>query len=210
MQNRPQVGTCATYGYLRSLVGDPTTARQLSTLRAAGVKNRYIYMDIQTGQNSDHPALKRLLSRLKPGDVLYLTSLDQLGRDYRAIAQRWEQITQRHRADVVVLDMPLLDTRMRRDSVGTVILDVVTQLLHYVARQERAYSRQQQRHGIAQAQARGVRFERKAQKRPEKYEEYAKAWRNGKISIRQAAQELGVAHTTLYRWIKDSEKKKSF
>ena len=139
------------YGYIRVSSKDQNEGRQRIAMREAGVEDRYIFLDKQSGKDFDRPGYKRALKRLKPGDTLIIKSIDRLGRNYEEILEQWRIITKEKRADVVVLDMPLLDTRQGRDLTGTLIADIVLQLLSYVAQTEREFIRQRQAEGIAAA-----------------------------------------------------------
>lgn len=144
----------------------------------------------------------KLVRKLKAGDVLVIKSIDRLGRNYEEILEQWRHITKEKEAHVVVLDMPLLDTRQGKDLTGVLIADIVLQLLSYVAQTEREFIRQRQKEGIAAAKARGVRFGRKPIEKPDNYDEVMEAWKRKEISGRQAAQQLGVSHTAFQNWIK--------
>ena len=145
---------------------------------------------------------RKLLKKLKPGDTLVIKSIDRLGRNYDEILEQWRILTKEKKVDIVVLDMPLLDTRNGRDLTGTLIADIVLQLLSYVAQTEREFIRQRQREGIDAAKARGVHCGRNEKQRPENYDTVLRQWRNGELSGREASTQLGVAHTTFQRWIK--------
>lgn len=187
-----------TYGYLRVSTRDQNEARQKIALEAFGVDR--MFMDKQSGKDFNRPAYKQMLARLKPGDVLVIKSIDRLGRNYQEILEQWRIITKEKRADVVVLDMPLLDTRRGRDLTGTLIADIVLQLLSYVAEQERSFIRQRQAEGIAAAKARGQRFGPPPKERPEMLSKYVAMWKGGSISAREAARQLQIAHSTFLKW----------
>ena len=162
-----------------------------------------IVLDKQSGKDFERPGYRRLVRKLKAGDTLVIKSIDRLGRNYDEILDQWRLLTKEKQVAIVVLDMPLLDTRQGRDLTGTLIADIVLQLLSYVAQSERENIRQRQAEGIAAAKARGVRFGRRCKDRGENYESIMTAWRRGEISGRAAARELGVAHGTFRRWCKD-------
>ena len=145
------------------------------------------------------------MRRLKSGDVLFVKSIDRLGRNYDEILEQWRQITKEKEADIVILDMPLLDTRNSKDLTGTLIADIVLQLLSYVAQTEREFIRQRQAEGIAAAKARGVKFGRRPMERPVEYTELRDQWREGKISATAAAKILHVTHRTFLRWARSDE-----
>ena len=158
-------------------------------------------MDKLSGKDFNRPQYRKLMRRLRPGDVLVVKSIDRLGRNYEEILNQWRVITKDKRVDIVVLDMPLLDTRKGRDLIGTLISDIVLQLLSYVAQTEREFIHQRQAEGIAAAKARGVKFGRKPKERPAEYEHLRDEWRAGRISARAAARQLGVAHRTFMKWV---------
>lgn len=170
-------------------------------MREFGVPDSNMVTDKQSGKDFARPGYRRLLRKLKPGDTLVLKSIDRLGRNYDEILEQWRLLTKEKRVEIVVLDMPLLDTRQGRDLMGTLIADIVLQLLSYVAQTEREFIRQRQAEGIAAAKARGVQFGRKPKKRPEEYERLREEWRAGRISARAAARQLGVAHRTFMKWV---------
>ena len=166
-----------------------------------GVSEKHIYMDKLSGKDFDRPQYKRLLRRLKGGDTLVVKSIDRLGRDYSEIQNQWRIITKEKKANIVVLDMPLLDTRQKgRDLTGTFIADLVLQILSYVAQVERENIKQRQAEGIAVAKAKGVRFGREKMPIPEEFYALRTRYREGSITARAAARELGVAHSTFLKW----------
>lgn len=155
------------YGYIRVSTREQNEDRQRIAMREFGIAERNIVLDKQSGKDFDRPGYQRLMKKLKPGDTLVLKSIDRLGRNYSEILEQWREITKGKGAAVVVLDMPLLDTRKGKDLTGTLIADIVLQLLSYVAQTERELIRQRQAEGIAAAKARGVRFGRRPMERPE-------------------------------------------
>lgn len=189
------------YGYIRVSTREQNEDRQVIAMREFGVPDSNMVTDKQSGKDFARPGYRRLLRKLKPGDTLVLKSIDRLGRNYDEILEQWRLLTKGKRVEIVVLDMPLLDTRQGRDLMGTLIADIVLQLLSYVAQTEREFIRQRQAEGIAAAKARGVRFGRKPKKRPEEYERLREEWRAGRISARAAARQLGVAHRTFMKWV---------
>lgn len=193
-----------TYGYIRVSSRDQNEDRQRIAMNEAGVEERRIYMDKQSGKDFDRPGYRRLLKRLKPGDTLIIKSIDRLGRNYDEILEQWRLITKEKQVVIVVLDMPLLDTRQGRDLTGTLIADIVLQLLSYVAQTEREFILQRQAEGIAAAKQRGVHFGRKPLDRPAAFEAVVQDWENGKLSSRAAAHSLKISHTTFLRWVKES------
>ena len=189
------------YGYIRVSTLDQNEDRQRRAMAERGVPPERMFVDKQSGKDFARPGYRRLLRKLKPGDTLVLKSIDRLGRNYDEILEQWRLLTKEKHVEIVVLDMPLLDTRQGRDLMGTLIADIVLQLLSYVAQTEREFIRQRQAEGIAAAKARGVRFGRKPKKRPEEYERLREEWRAGRISARAAARQLGVAHRTFMKWV---------
>ena len=175
------------YGYARVSSRDQNESRQIDALRDCEVEDSNIYIDKQSGKDFDRPQYKKLYRKLKKGDILYIKSIDRLGRNYEEIIEQWKRITRFREADIVVLDMPLLDTRRGKDLMGTFLSDIVLQVLSFVAENERTNIRQRQAEGIAAARARGVRFGRPAPELPEKFEEIVRYWRNGKITGKKAA-----------------------
>lgn len=205
MEEGSQVKETKTYGYARVSSKDQNLDRQLVALREFGVEEARVFTDKMSGKDFNRPGYRRLLRALKPGDTLVIKSIDRLGRSYEEILEEWRRITKAKKASVVVLDMPLLDTRARGgDLTGTFIADVVLQLLSYVAQIERESIKQRQAEGIAAAQARGVKFGRPRISRPGNYESVAKAYKTGEIKRHEAAQQLNVSLSTFDRWIKNS------
>ena len=195
-----------TYGYIRVSTREQNEARQLDALYKAGVEEKKIYMDKQSGKDFDRKGYQRLLHRLRPGDTLFVKSIDRLGRNYNEILEQWRLITKEKNAAIVVLDMPLLDTRQDRDLTGTLIADIVLQLLSYVAQIERENIRQRQAEGIAAAKARGVSFGRPRKKRPANYGETREAYWGGRITRKEAAARCKVSETTFARWAREDGK----
>lgn len=191
------------YGYIRVSSKDQNEDRQRFALAEAGVSERNLYIDKKSGKDFKRPGYQRLLKKLKPGDILIVKSIDRLGRNYDEILEQWRIITKEKRAAVVVLDMPLLDTSKDRDLTGTVIADIVLQLLSYVAQAEREFIRQRQAEGIASAKKKGVRFGRKPLDRPALFEMARDDWAAGKLSARAAARQLEISHQTFLRWAKE-------
>ena len=190
-----------TYGYIRVSSKDQKEDRQIIALEEFGVSNSDIFCDKKSGKDFDRPQYKRLIKKLKPGDTLVIKSIDRLGRNYDEILEQWRFITKDKQAAIVVLDMPLLDTRQGRDLTGTLIADIVLQLLSYVAQTEREFIRQRQAEGIAAAKANGVKFGRRPKPRPKEYEEVKQQWANGMLSARSAAEKLGISHKLFLKWV---------
>lgn len=188
------------YGYIRVSSREQNEARQWLAMRQAGVPEECIILDRQSGRDFDRPGYRRLLRRLRPGDILVVKSIDRLGRNYNEILEQWRVLTRERQVAVVVLDMPLLDTRQGRDLTGTLIADIVLQLLSYVAETERDLIRQRQAEGIAAAKARGVRFGRPRKERTPEFAQLLALWEQGGISARAAASQLGISHTTFRHW----------
>ena len=192
-----------TYGYVRVSTKEQNEERQVIAMQEFGVER--IFMDKQSGKDFDRPQYRRLIKKLKPDDILAVKSIDRLGRNYEEILEQWRIITKEKRAAIVVLDMPLLDTRKNKDLTGTLIADIVLQLLSYVAQTEREMIRQRQKEGIAAAIARGVKFGRVPKERPKEFATIKSLWQERKISARLASKQLGIAHTTFLRWANEVE-----
>ena len=185
-----------TYGYVRVSTHEQNEARQLTAMQEFGLKEENIIVEKLSGKDFQRPRYQRLVKELRPGDVLVVKSIDRLGRNYNEILEQWSFITKKRKAAIVVLDMPLLDTRQGRDLTGTLIADIVLQLLSYVAQTERENIHQRQAEGIAEAKARGVRFGRRPRALPDNFEEARIAWRNSQISLREAADACGIPKST--------------
>ncbi len=192
--------TETTYGYVRVSTRDQREDRQILAMEQFGVERKNIFLDKQSGKDFNRPRYRRLIKRIREGDVLVIKSIDRLGRNYEDILEQWRLITKQKKAAIVVLDMPLLDTRQSRSLTGTLIADLVLQLLSYVAQTEREFLRQRQAEGIAAARKRGVRFGPPPKQRPENFVECLAAWKSGGISAREAARRLHVSHKTFLRW----------
>ena len=191
------------YGYVRVSTREQNEQRQVVALKEYGIAEKRIYMDKQSGKDFDRPNYKRLIRKIKNGDTLVIKSIDRLGRNYDEILEQWRIITKEKQAAIVVLDMPLLDTKQNRDLTGTLIADIVLQLLSYVAQTEREFIRQRQAEGIAAAKARGVKFGRQAMERPSGYEAIKDQWQRSELSARAAAKQLGITHGTFLRWVRE-------
>lgn len=195
-----RAGGANTYGYVRVSTREQKEDRQLIALREMEVPEKNIFLDKQSGKNFERANYQRLTRRLKEGDTLVVKSIDRLGRNYNEILEQWRIITKEKRAAIVVLDMPLLDTRKNRDLTGTLIADIVLQLLSYVAQTEREFIHQRQAEGIAVAKAQGVRFGRPPLAQPKEFPAVHQAWLKKEISAREAARRLSVTHKTFLRW----------
>ena len=189
------------YGYIRVSTKDQHEDRQLAALRAFPVQEKNLFIDKQSGKDFARPQYRKLVGKLRPGDVLVVKSIDRLGRNYDEILAQWRVLTKERKVDIVVLDMPLLDTRSgTRDLTSTFIADLVLQILSYVAETERENIRQRQAEGIAAARQRGVRFGRPRKPIPANFQEVKAQWEKGEMSSRKAAENLCVAQDTFLRW----------
>ena len=186
------------YGYIRVSTREQNEDRQRLALAALPVPKENIYMDKQSGKDFERPQYRRLVRRLRRDDLLYVKSIDRLGRNYSEILEQWRMLTKEKGVDIAVLDMPLLDTRRGKDLMGTFLSDIVLQVLSFVAEIERANIRQRQAEGIAAAKARGVRFGRPPLPLPDNFHMLHQAWRGQKITLRQAARACGMPTGTFY------------
>ena len=191
------------FGYIRVSTREQNEQRQLVAMQEFGIPQNRIYMDKQSGKDFERKSYKKMVRKLKKDDTLVVKSIDRLGRNYEEILEQWRIITKEKQAAIVVLDMPLLDTRRNRDLTGTLIADIVLQLLSYVAQTEREFIRQRQAEGIAAAKRNGVKFGRKPMERPNGLESLKEQWLHGELSARAAAKQLGVTHSTFLRWVKE-------
>ena len=187
-----------TYGYIRVSSREQNEDRQRIALRQAGVAEKDLYLDKQSGKDFERPQYQTLLHRLKKDDLLYVKSIDRLGRNYAEILEQWRLITKEKGVDVVVLDMPLLDTRRGKDLMGTFLADIVLQVLSFVAENERDNIRQRQAEGIAAAKARGVRFGRPPLPLPDNFQQVHRVWRGKELTLRQAAELCEMPKDTFY------------
>ena len=186
------------YGYIRVSTREQNEDRQRLALAALPVPKENIYMDKQSGKDFERPQYRRLVRRLRRDDLLYVKSIDRLGRNYSEILEQWRMLTKEKGVDIAVLDMPLLDTRRGKDLMGTFLSDIVLQVLSFVAENERDNIRQRQAEGIAAAKARGVRFGRPPLPLPDNFHMLHQAWRGQKITLRQAARACGMPTGTFY------------
>ena len=184
------------YGYVRVSTKEQNEKRQLIALQKVAVTPNNIFMDKQTGKNFDRPQYKKLLQKIKKDDLLYIKSIDRLGRNYEEIIQQWHIITKNKCVDIVVLDMPLLDTRRGKDLMGTFLSDIVLQVLSFVAENERTNIRQRQAEGIAAAKAHGIRFGRPPHPLPDNFPHIYEQWKAGKINGTTAAQKCNMPLST--------------
>lgn len=186
------------YGYIRVSSKDQNEDRQLIALNEVGVERKNIYLDKRSGKDFDRPQYKKLLRKLKKDDLLYIKSIDRLGRNYEEILQQWWVLTKEKGIDIVVLDMPLLDTRRGKDLMGTFLSDIVLQVLSFVAENERTNIKQRQAEGIAAAKAKGVKFGRPPLPLPDNFYEIHKAWRSKKLTLKEAANACNMPVGTFY------------
>ena len=186
------------YGYIRVSTREQNEDRQLIALREMAVPEANLFIDKQSGKDFDRPQYQKLLRKLKKDDLLYIKSIDRLGRNYEEILKQWRILTKETGIDIVVLDMPLLDTRRGKDLMGTFLSDIVLQVLSFVAENERTNIRQRQAEGIAAAKARGVKFGRPPLPLPDNFYELHKAWRNKKLILKQAAAACNMPVGTFY------------
>jgi len=188
------------YGYVRVSAKDQNVERQIDAMHEAGLQDKRIFIEKQSGKDFDRPVYLRLLKKLRPGDVLFVKSIDRLGRNYNEILEQWRVITKEKEAAIVVLDMPLLDTRSNRDLTGTLIADIVLQLLSYVAQTEREFIKQRQAEGIAAAKARGVKFGHPLNPLPPDLDTVVTEYMTGAFTSREAARRLGISQTKFLQW----------
>ena len=186
------------YGYIRVSTQEQNEARQLTAMRDFGVPEENIVVEKLSGRDFNRPRYRQLVRVLRAKDVLVVKSIDRLGRNYTEILDQWSFITKKREAAIVVLDMPLLDTRQSRDLTGTLISDIVLQLLSYVAQTERENIRQRQMEGIAAAKARGVHFGPETQTPPKNFEVLRQAWRAKQLTLREAADACRIPKSTFY------------
>ena len=191
------------YGYIRVSTREQNEDRQILALKELSIPAKNLFIDKQSGKDFERPEYRRMLRRLKRDDLLYVKSIDRLGRNYGEILEQWRLLTKEKGVDIVVLDMPLLDTRSGKDLMGTFIADLVLQILSFVAQNERENIRQRQAEGIAAAKARGVPFGRPALPLPENFEQVVSSWRNKEIDFASALQQTGMRPATFYRRLKD-------
>ena len=194
------------YGYVRVSSKDQNEDRQVITMRDMQIPEENIFIDKQSGKDFNRPQYKRLLRKVKENDLIYIKSIDRLGRNYGEILEQWKIITKDKGVDLYVIDMPILDTRREKNLLGTFISDLVLTLLSYVAENERATIRQRQAEGIAAAKARGIHFGRTPKPLPENFYEVYQQWKMKKITIKEAAEQCGMPQTTFYEKARKYEK----
>lgn len=191
----------STFGYIRVSTAEQNEARQLQAFERLAIPPENIYMDKQSGKDFERTNYKRMVKRLKAGDLLYVLSIDRLGRNYEEIQRQWRFLTKDIGIDICVLDMPLLDTRPCKDLMGTFIADLVLQILSFVAQNERESIRKRQAQGIIAAKERGVRFGRPPKEIPDSFMEIAGAYMERRLTMEEARRLLGVSKSTFYRWM---------
>ena len=191
------------YGYVSVSSMDQNEDRQVNALQDAAVPERNIFMDKQSGKDFERPGYKKMLGSLKEGDLLYILSIDRLGRNYEEIQKQWRILTKETGIDICVLDMPLLDTRNGKDLMGTFIADLVLQILSFVAQSERENIRKRQREGIAAAKAKGVRFGRPEKEIPDDFGRIVKKWEQRKQSLEETLKQCNMSKTTFYRRLRE-------
>ena len=191
------------YGYIRVSTREQNEDRQLIALREIAVPEANLFMDKQSGKDFQRPQYKKLVRKLKKDDLLYIKSIDRLGRNYEEIQNQWRILTKDKGVDIVVLDMPLLDTRRGKDLMGTFLSDIVLQVLSFVAENERTNIRQRQAEGIAAAKERGVHFGNPGRPVPESFETVVGKWRRKEIKISEALEELKIGRTYFFKYVKE-------
>ena len=191
------------FGYIRVSSIDQNEERQLVAMAEAGVPDKNLYMDKQSGKDFERPQYKKMVRRMRKGDLLYVLSIDRLGRNYEDIQNQWRILTKETGVDICVIDMPLLDTRNGKDLMGTFIADLVLQILSFVAQSERENIRKRQAQGIAAAKARGVRFGRPSKHAPTDFVRIVREWEAEQITFEEALERTGMPAATFYRRLKE-------
>ena len=197
--------TTRTYGYIRVSTAEQNEDRQLISMNGLNIPRDRIYTDKLSGKDFDRPAYKSLVKKLRPGDLVYIKSIDRLGRNYEEIQNHWRLLTKERGVDIAVIDMPLLDTRSGRDLMGTFLADIVLQVLSFVAENERDNIRARQSEGIAAAKARGVHLGRPIKRPPDNFAAMVRRWENGKITIIEFMEQTKMRESTLYRRIREHQ-----
>ena len=192
-----------TYGYVRVSSIDQNEDRQLAAMKEKGVTGNALYIDKQSGKDFDRPQYKRLVKKLRPGDLLYVLSIDRLGRNYKEIQNQWRLLTKEKDVDICVMDMPLLDTRNGKDLMGTFIADLVLQILSFVAENERVNIRKRQAEGIAAAKARGVKFGRPTLEIPVDFAQLVYEWEKQSLPLESILEQCGISRTTFFRRLRE-------
>lgn len=194
------------FGYCRVSGKDQNEGRQLIAMQEMGVPAENIFIDKQSGKDFNRPKYKKMIRRIKKDDLIYIKSIDRLGRNYEDIIEQWKYITKDRQADIVVLDMPILDTRRGKDLMGTFLADIVLAVLSYVAENERVNIRQRQAEGIAVAKAKGIRFGPAPMPLPDNFHEVYQDWKHKKLTVSEAAEKCGMARSTYYTKARQYEK----
>lgn len=192
------------FGYARVSSKDQSEERQLIAFKEYGINERDIYIDKQSGKDFERKQYITLKNILRENDILVIKSIDRLGRNYNMIVDEWKDITKNIKADIIVLDMPLLDTTKNKDLLGTFISDLILQILSYVAEQERTFIKQRQKEGIASAKNNGVKFGRPKIEKPHNFDNVVNRWKNKEIKTKEAMQILGLKPNTFYTLVKES------
>ena len=192
-----------TYGYVRVSSADQNEDRQLFAMEKLEISSEQIFVDKQSGKDFNRPCYKALMNKLKQGDLLYIKSIDRLGRNYDEIQNQWRILTKERGIDIAVIDMPLLDTRLHKDLIGTFISDIVLQILSFVSQSERENIRARQKEGIISAKARGVRFGRPIKKPPENFGTLVKQWERGDLTFEQILAQTRLTEATFYRRLRE-------
>lgn len=195
-----------TYGYVRVSSLDQNEDRQIREMEKLSIIPKNIFIDKQSGKDFERPQYKKLLKKIKPGDLLYILSIDRLGRNYEEIQRQWRHLTKEVGIDICVIDMPILDTRPYKDLLGTFVSDLILQVLSFVAENERDNIRKRQAQGIAAAKARGVRFGRPEAKLPDEFPALLQKWERQQISTKDLLKECDFSESTLYRRVREMRK----
>ena len=203
MECNYDTNTQEIYGYVRVSSTDQNEDRQMLEMQRLKIKKKNIYIDKQSGKDFNRPSYQRLLGKLKKGDLLYVKSIDRLGRNYKEIQDQWRVLTKEMEVDVVVIDMPLLDTRVYKDLMGTFIADLVLQVLSFVAENERVNIRKRQEEGVKAAKLKGVMFGRPMIKVPDNFGSLVKQWERGHIRAEDVAKECDMSIATFYRRLRE-------
>ena len=191
------------YAYVRISSADQNEDRQMFAMKQLNIPIEKIFLDKQSGKDFERPAYKALMEKLQSGDLLYIKSIDRLGRNYDAIQNQWKILTKERGIDIAVIDMPLLDTRLHKDLIGTFISDIVLQILSFVSQSERENIRKRQAEGIAAARMRGIQFGRPIKKPPEDFGILVKQWEHGNLSISEILKKTGFKEATFYRRLRE-------
>jgi DNA invertase Pin-like site-specific DNA recombinase len=198
-----RVDSLKTYGYIRVSSIDQNEDRQLDAMDELGIPRAQLFVDKVSGKDFNRPAYQSLVKKVRSGDLLYIKSIDRLGRNYEEIQNQWRVLTKEKGADIAVIDMPLLDTRNGKDLMGTFLADIVLQLLSFVAQNERENIKKRQAEGIAAARARGVRFGRPTKKPPENFGILVKEWERGKLTFAEVLERTGLKQSTFYNRLRE-------